>query len=98
VNEKNMIRILNVSQGSSRKVIMREAAYLLAHFVRFIPRTRPNPKLMPFVYMHMEQFEMVFKWMSETNSDLVTNVTDEQHQKNLRDHSQVLGLKTMRSL
>jgi hypothetical protein len=92
VSDKTIRNLLTVSELSESKLIMREAAYALSHFLRFIPRSNQVPRLVPFVFERLEQFELFEMWAPVTKPNLPGDPTLLQRLKTHCTHCGFKGL------
>jgi hypothetical protein len=80
---------------------VREGAYLLAKFVRFIPLKDPQSyphqrhQVVTFIYNNLEQFEMFEKINGELKTDVAPVQTPAAHLANLRKHAEAIGCPSL---
>ena len=92
INDKNVKAVMLVESVES-KILHREAAYLLSHFMRWMGRNPSIGRVMRFIYMNLEQFEMFTRWNSEMTTDLISQRTEAQHIESLEKHAAAAELK-----
>ena len=87
VTETNVKDVMSVEAIES-KILRREAAFLLSHFLRWMGKNNSTiARVMKFIYMNLEQFEMFVKWSTENKTDLVSQLTETKHIEDLQAHA-----------
>jgi hypothetical protein len=93
VPEKTVRNIFTLAELSESKLIMREAAYALSHFLRVIPKPQQGPKLVAFIYQNLVEFELLETWAFATTPEIKRD--PKAWIQALKTHCNQSGLKTL---
>jgi hypothetical protein len=92
VSKKTVKWLPQVCELSAHKILMREAAYVLAKFLRFVKLEQQlTGKLVTFVYTNVEHVEVFEKLTPEVQNDLQPVQTEQEHIENLRKYARDVG-------
>ena len=93
ISDKQIRNIHTQSEATKNEIIIKEAAYALSKYLRWIPKSKPNPKLTGFIYTNLEEFEMFEKYNSECRTDVISVVSDQKNLENMKEHCAKLQIK-----
>jgi hypothetical protein len=92
-SDKAIRAIFAGAEMSESKLIMREAAYALSHFLRFSPSASQIPRLVPFVYQNLAEFELFETWAASMKA--AVKADPKAWLLALKAHCGQIGLKTL---
>ena len=93
ISDKQIRNIHTQSEATKNEIIIKEAAYALSKYLRWIPKSKPNPKLTGFIYTNLEEFEMFEKYNCECRTDVISVVSDQKNLENMKEHCAKLQIK-----
>ncbi|KAH0790034.1 hypothetical protein GPJ56_006073 [Histomonas meleagridis] len=94
VTDKQIRNIHSQAESSENEFVMQEAAYALSKYLRWMPKpkAKPIPRLIGFVYDHLEEFEMFEKLSSEGKTDVIPVVTEQKNLENMKEYCANIGV------
>jgi hypothetical protein len=93
LTKKAVIGLPQICEVSGQKILVREAAYVLAKLLRFIKLDQQIPaKLVTFVYTNLEHIEMFGKLTPEFQNNVQPVQTQQEHIENLRKYAREIGI------
>jgi hypothetical protein len=93
VAEKAILNLFTACEASESKLIKRECAYAMSHFLRVLPRASQVPRLVPFVYQNLVEFELVETWAHTIKADGKADA--KAALRALKAHCGQIGLKNL---